>query len=140
MKYAPSGQTIVLDPTGEQVLLVLRRDSGWGFPGGRCGDGETMEQAAIRSTFEQTGLTVEVDRVAAIGEFLASLSDVHHLFVVFAAREVAERVEPVRPADVADVKWVEPAQADWLVPWYPAGVRGLLENTQAVYYAHEGYE
>jgi 8-oxo-dGTP diphosphatase len=131
---------MVLDPKGEQVLLVLNSAGTWGFPGAKSGDGETLEQAAIRGIFELTGLSVEVDRVAAVGEFIQTLSELHHLFVLFAAHAIAGQAEPQGRDDAVELRWATPEQADWLVPWYPGGVQRLLESREAVYYAHEGFE
>jgi 8-oxo-dGTP pyrophosphatase MutT (NUDIX family) len=43
-----------------QVLLQRRKDNGlWGFPGGSLEPGESLEEAAIRETYEETGLVIE---------------------------------------------------------------------------------
>lgn len=43
------------------VLLQRRGDRGtWGFPGGCVEYGESLEEAAVREIFEETGLKVEV--------------------------------------------------------------------------------
>ncbi|GKV66925.1 MULTISPECIES: NUDIX domain-containing protein [unclassified Sporosarcina] len=40
-------------------LLTKHRIRGIEFPGGKAEPGETIEQAAIRETFEETGVTIE---------------------------------------------------------------------------------
>ena len=50
-----------------KVLMVRRAVSEgelmWQFPAGAIEDGETAEQAAVRETLEETGLTVEAVRL-----------------------------------------------------------------------------
>jgi ADP-ribose pyrophosphatase YjhB (NUDIX family) len=56
------------------VLLVKRRDEPnkgrWSPPGGSLELGETVEQAAARETFEETGVSVRPIRVVGIRDFL----------------------------------------------------------------------
>jgi ADP-ribose pyrophosphatase YjhB (NUDIX family) len=52
----------------ERSVLLVRRanppDAGlWGFPGGKIDFGESLEQAAVRELFEETGVRAEAGRV-----------------------------------------------------------------------------
>jgi 8-oxo-dGTP pyrophosphatase MutT (NUDIX family) len=54
--------TVVLGEDHTRVLLLLREDfRRWTLPGGRLESGETLEQAAIRETFEETGYHIAID-------------------------------------------------------------------------------
>ena len=45
---------------GNQVLLQRRKDNGlWGIPGGSLEPGESLEEAAIRETYEEVGLVID---------------------------------------------------------------------------------
>jgi ADP-ribose pyrophosphatase YjhB (NUDIX family) len=56
----PGGSALVVDDAG-RVLLQRRADSGnWSLPGGVMELGETLGQAVVRETFEETGLHVEL--------------------------------------------------------------------------------
>ncbi|MBQ1167139.1 NUDIX hydrolase, partial [Streptomyces sp. A73] len=59
---------IIVD--GDRVLMVRRRvkdgELMWQFPAGGIEDGVTAEQAAVRETQDETGLTVEA--VKLLGE------------------------------------------------------------------------
>ena len=50
-----------------RVLMVRRRvkegELMWQFPAGAVEDGESVEQAAVRETWEETGLTVQAVKV-----------------------------------------------------------------------------
>ena len=64
MPSTKSGANIVLVKDGK-ILLLLRgkgsrwKPNHWGPPGGHVEPTETSKQAAIRETFEESGLTVE---------------------------------------------------------------------------------
>jgi 8-oxo-dGTP diphosphatase len=108
------------------------RDEFWGLPGGRVEPGESTAEAAVRETLEETGARIEVERLVAVGEWL---HETHDVFFVFAARLVGGEpaVQPDEPV-VVEVRWLEPDEADALMPWYPGGVRALLAAGEPLYY------
>ena len=61
------------------VLLVKRRDEPnrgrWSPPGGSLELGETVEEAAVRETLEETGVTVRPVRVVDVRDFLDKDAD-----------------------------------------------------------------
>src|SRR3954469_23114368 len=57
---------VVVDDAG-QVLVVQRRDNGrWEAPGGILERDETFEEGVIREVAEETGMTVEVERLTGV--------------------------------------------------------------------------
>lgn len=66
MTRRPRARAIVLQ--NGAIALIKRRREGhtyYVFPGGGVEDGETLEQAAIRETWEELGLHVQVERLVA---------------------------------------------------------------------------
>src|SRR3954447_11594882 len=57
---------VVVDEAG-RVLVVQRRDNGrWEPPGGILERDETLEEGVAREVAEETGLTVEVERLTGV--------------------------------------------------------------------------
>lgn len=60
---------VVLSPSRQEILLILRRDVDvWVLPGGGIDGGEEPEVAVTREILEESGLETEVVRL--IGEYL----------------------------------------------------------------------
>src|SRR4051794_39674047 len=111
----PSANVAVTD--GEGRLLVIRRadNDNWALPGGAMDCGETMAQAALRETKEETGIDCEITGLVGIytnprhvilytsdGEVRQECS------LVFAARAVSG--EPTPSSESSEVRWVEPQE------------------------------
>lgn len=65
-KIYPATNTVLINGAN-QVLLQRRADNGaWALPGGGVEIAETVEQCAVRETFEETGLHVTVKRLVGV--------------------------------------------------------------------------
>ena len=114
------------------VVHTLIPDSNidrWGLPGGGREAGETLIEAAAREAREETGLDVEVGELLALGEWIHGT---HDLFAVFRGRTDGDPRPQAGEAVVA-CRWISLDEADVLMPWYPGGVRALLEGRVAYY-------
>jgi len=89
-----------------QVLLVLRAnepDAGcWTIPGGHVEPGETLEDAAVREAFEETGLRVAVEHEVGTLDLANGPDEVYEIHD-FLAHVVSGDV--VAGDDAADVGW-----------------------------------
>jgi ADP-ribose pyrophosphatase YjhB (NUDIX family) len=62
----PSVNVVVTNPGGD-VLLIRRSDNqNWAVPGGAIDLGESMVQAAVRETLEETGIDCEITGLVGI--------------------------------------------------------------------------
>jgi len=62
----PAVAAVLMNGDGH-VLLQRRSDNGrWGVPGGSVEIGESVSTAIVREVREETGLTVEVDRLVGV--------------------------------------------------------------------------
>lgn len=58
---------IILDATGEKILLTRRTDNDrWCLPGGGMDPGESLEECCVREVWEETGLHVQIVRLLGI--------------------------------------------------------------------------
>ncbi|MFF7413235.1 NUDIX hydrolase [Streptomyces platensis] len=107
-----------------RVLMVRRRvkegQLSWQFPAGEIEPGESAEEAAIRETNEETGLTVSV--VKSLGERVHPKTQ---RLMSYTACEVLSGTAYVADADeLAQLAWCTHAEIPEYVPY------GLFETVQ----------
>jgi ADP-ribose pyrophosphatase YjhB (NUDIX family) len=115
----PSVNVVVADDDG-RILLIKRTDNGnWALPGGAIDIGESFVGAAVRETFEETGITCEVTGLVGIYNdpkhliHYTSNDEVRQEFsIVLTARPVAG--EPTPSSESSEVHWVAPDAIDGL--------------------------
>jgi 8-oxo-dGTP diphosphatase len=100
-----------------QVLLVRRRvkegELSWQFPSGQVEPGETGEQAAVRETQEETGLTVRAS--GSLGERVHPNTG---RTMIYTACEVVDGTAYVADEEeLAEVAWSDRATLTAYVPY-----------------------
>jgi 8-oxo-dGTP pyrophosphatase MutT (NUDIX family) len=98
------------------ILLIRRTDNqNWALPGGAIELNESVSQAAIRETREETGIDCEITGLAGLysdpGHVIhyTSNDEVRREFsIVLTARPVAG--QPAPSAESSDVRWVLPPE------------------------------
>ncbi|WP_026695372.1 NUDIX hydrolase [Peribacillus kribbensis] len=109
----------------DKILMVNNKGSGWSLPGGAVEKGETLEQAVIRETKEETGLTIE--NVVAVNE--AFFKEIGHnaLFITFKTKVIEGEISIQFEDEISEVEWVGIQRANELMPYHPTGVEKLLK-------------
>lgn len=107
----PAVSVVVSNDAGE-ILLIRRTDNGtWALPGGAMDIGESLAQAAIRETKEETGIDCEITGLSGIytdpGHVIlyTSNGEVRQEFsIVLTAR--ATGGQPTPSIETSEVRWV----------------------------------
>jgi 8-oxo-dGTP pyrophosphatase MutT (NUDIX family) len=62
-----AGACVIVKNSSGEILFQKRSDSGdWGLPGGALELGESLEEAAVRELYEETGLKLETMKLVTI--------------------------------------------------------------------------
>jgi ADP-ribose pyrophosphatase len=84
----PCSLGFVLSKDRKKLLLIKRSDLPiWVLPGGGIEEGEEPREAGIREVFEETGLKVDLQRLASVYEPKNSLSSKTYIFEGFSDGE-----------------------------------------------------
>ena len=86
-----------------QVLLTKREDfEVWCLPGGGVEEGESLAEAAIRETKEETGLDVELTRLVGAYSRLGGFPDIHA--ILYVARPIGGEI-CLQPGETVEVRY-----------------------------------
>lgn len=87
----------------DKILLTQREDfETWILPSGGVEDGESVAQAALRETKEETGLDVELTRLVGIYFRKSGVFDNH--IILFAAKPIGGKIK-CQPGETIAVEW-----------------------------------
>lgn len=64
-KHIVSAAAIVVNESNE-ILLIRGPGRGWEMPGGQVEEGESLQNAAVRETKEESGIDIEIIRFCGI--------------------------------------------------------------------------
>jgi ADP-ribose pyrophosphatase YjhB (NUDIX family) len=111
----PSVNVVVVNDE-DSILLIRRSDNGnWAVPGGAIDLGESVAQAGVRETLEETGIECEITGIVGIYSdprhviLYTSNGEVRQEFsIVLTARALSGR--PTPSSESTEVRWVPAAE------------------------------
>lgn len=107
----PSVNVVVVNAEGE-ILLIRRSDNdNWAVPGGAIDLGESLAEAAIRETKEETGITCEITGIVGI------YTDPKHIILYTSNGEARQEFsivltaspvdgQPTPSSESSEVRWI----------------------------------
>jgi 8-oxo-dGTP pyrophosphatase MutT (NUDIX family) len=107
----PSVNVVVVNDAGE-ILMIRRTDNdNWAIPGGAIDLGESVAQAAVRETREESGIECEITGIVGI------YSDPKHVLLYTSNGEVRQEFsivltasplsgQPTPSSESSEVRWV----------------------------------
>ena len=111
----PSVNVVVVNDAGE-ILMIRRSDNeNWAVPGGAIDLGESMTQAAIRETKEESGIDCEITGLVGI------YTDPKHIILYTSNGEARQEFSilltarpiggtPTPSDETTEVRWVKPSE------------------------------
>lgn len=115
----PSVNVGVLNDDGELLLIRRTDNENWAMPGGAMDIGETIAQAGVRETREETGIECEIVHLVGVYtnprhvmEYTSNGEVRQECSLVFAARPTAG--VPTPSSESSEVRWVPPGEVDRL--------------------------
>lgn len=101
----------------EKVLLVSSKyhdEEFYLFPGGGMEFGETIEEAAVRETLEETGVKVKITDLFHVNEYIYAADWNKRSVSMFFIAEVVEILEPTTNdgGKIKKVKWIKLSELD----------------------------
>jgi 8-oxo-dGTP diphosphatase len=116
-------------PERDGSVLLTRRSINpgrgmWTFPGGFVDFGESVEEAAVRETFEETGLKVELTGLHNVYSYPGA-----PVIIVYRAVVVGGTLTTCAENDC--LEWVKPDDIDWDTLAFPSTREALREWVSA---------
>ncbi|MFF5233905.1 NUDIX hydrolase [Dactylosporangium sp. NPDC000521] len=115
----PSANVVVVNDSGELLLIRRTDNDNWALPGGAMDPGESMTDCAVRETLEETGIHVEVTGLVGI------FTDPRHIILYTSngeARQEFSIVYTARPVSGTPTPSLESREVHWVAP---SDVEGL---------------
>ncbi len=109
MTWAPHVTVATIIERNNRFLMVYEEADGknvYNQPAGHLDPGETLKQAAIRETLEETGWTVKLTGVVGINLYVAPSNGVTYLRTTFIADAISQDITQRLDTGIIEVVWL----------------------------------
>ena len=140
MEYVKVVYILLFDESGKRVLMVKNKGSQGSYytlPGGRVEKGETLQEAAIRETKEETGIDIEIEGIIFVNEAFIENVKQHSIFITFKGKHIGGDLVLSRPDEIEEIVWMDVASAEKFIH-IPAKLEGLFSQPILVPYFNRG--
>ena len=111
----PSVNVVVVNDAGEMLMIRRTDNDSWAVPGGAIDLGESVGQAAVRETREESGIECEITGIVGI------YSDPKHVILYTSNGEVRQEFsivltarplsgQPTPSSESSEVRWVSESE------------------------------
>ncbi|MES2674425.1 MAG: NUDIX hydrolase [Pseudomonadota bacterium] len=109
MTWAPHVTVATIIERDQKFLMVYEEADGkkvYNQPAGHLDPNETLQQAAIRETLEETGWTVKLTGVVGINLYVAPSNGVTYLRTTFIAEAISQDTERMLDTGIIEAVWL----------------------------------
>jgi ADP-ribose pyrophosphatase YjhB (NUDIX family) len=113
MDKQPHITVATIVPRKDEFLMVEELQDGvkvYNQPAGHLEFGESLIDAAIRETFEETNWIVKITHLLGIYHYIAKSSEIHYIRHCFIAEPMEENIGQALDPDILSVVWLNHEQ------------------------------
>lgn len=134
---------LIFDDSNKKILMVLNQNeksSYWSIPGGAVEAGETLEEAVIRETKEESGYDIEITGIYSVREALFTERGHHAVLFTFLANIVGGEMKISDPdEEIIEVQWMDLETANECMNYLPIKLKiKNRENVVSIPYLFQG--